>query len=56
MSGFSTIMNELALNRDKKEFFCEEGFLAIPKGWSGTSEVLGADHTTFYLARSEDGF
>ncbi len=54
MSGVG-VLNESTLTREKKEFLCEEGFLAIRKGWSGMSEALGVSNETIYLARSQDG-
>ncbi len=34
------VLNEFTLTREKKEFLCEEGFLAIRKGWSGGGSLM----------------
>jgi len=49
------VLNEFTLTREKKEFLCEEGFLAIRKARSGMNEVLRVSNDTIYLARSEGG-
>ena len=54
-----SVVNEFTLVREKKEFSCEGGFLAIPKGLSASSGeggVLGFSNDTAFLALSDGGF
>ena len=52
-----SLAGEFTLAREKKEFACEDGFLAVRRGLVAFGEGDAArSNDTFFLATSDDGF